>query len=143
MLDQAIAVDDASKGTLQLFDEKTNALYIIAHRGFSDQFLEHFKVVKPFDGSSCGRAIGMGTPVIISDFSQDLAFQSHLDVVANEGIAAAASIPIFSDAKEKLGVVSIHFSEPKWAWNLIKLDKVVKDLALILSEIRHISGYEN
>ena len=136
LLTEAMRKDDADKCTLQIFDEKNDVLRIIAQSGFSEKFLEHFEIVKPFDGSSCGRAIGVGSPVIISDFSMDVAFAPHRSQAKKEGIAAVISVPILGDNNQKLGVLSTHFAEPKWTWNLDKINSVVYKLAPILSSLR-------
>ena len=136
LLTEAMENDDADKCTLQIFDEKNDVLRIIAQSGFSEEFLEHFALVKPFDGSSCGRAIGVGSPVIISDFSRDVAFAPHRSQAIKEGIAAVISVPIFSEDTQKLGVLSTHFAEPKWTWNLAKINNIVYQLAPILSDLK-------
>lgn len=142
LLSEAMACDDAVKCTFQIYDERVDGLRIIAHSGFSQKFLDHFKLVKSFDGSSCGRAIGIGSPILISDFSKDIAFDSNLALAVEEGISAVASFPMYDPAHEKLGVVSIHYAEPKWTWNLSKMDKVLKELTSVLEEIRQ-SQYQN
>ena len=136
LLTEAMKKDHADKCTLQIFDEKNDVLRIIAQSGFSEEFIEHFKMVKPFDGSSCGRAIGIGSPVIISDFIMDVAFAPHRSQAKKEGIAAVISVPIFGDNNQKLGVLSTHFAEPKWTWNLDKTNTVVSKLAPILSSLK-------
>jgi GAF domain-containing protein len=136
LLIEAMKKDDADKCTLQIYDKKNDVLRIIAQSGFSEEFLEHFETVRPFDGSSCGRALGVGSPIIISDFAKDIAFAPHRQQAKKEGISAVISVPIFGDNNQKLGVLSTHFAEPKWTWNLDKINTVVYKLAPILSLLR-------
>ncbi len=48
----------------------------------------HFKVVKAFDSSACGRASGTGASVIITDITNDIAFIPHKRIVESAGFRA-------------------------------------------------------
>src|SRR5690242_13897360 len=85
LLRMAVATDHADKCTFQVFDERQNVLRLIAYEGFESEFIEHFKEVKPFDGSSCGRAIGIGTTIVVGDVTKDVAFIPHLKIIETAG----------------------------------------------------------
>src|SRR5690242_20225756 len=66
ILDAAIAIGGADKGTLQLFDPATNELTISAHRGFDPSFLTFFARVRD-DPSASWAAMRWKKQVIIED----------------------------------------------------------------------------
>src|SRR6185503_15422311 len=107
----------AIKGTLQRYCKKDDRLEIVASEGFDSEFLRHFKNVKPFDSSCCGRAFGVGSIIIISDVEHDTSFRPNLSVARNAGFRAVKSVPIFDTKGRKVGVLSTQFKEPKWDWN--------------------------
>jgi len=132
----AVTAERADKCTFQVFDELKDVLYLIAYKGFTLEFLEHFREVKSFDGSSCGRAIGIGTTVVVSDVTKDVAFLPHLKIIRAAGYRAVKSVPIFGNDHTKLGVFSTHFVKAKPLWNLHLLDNICGEMASVLSEIR-------
>lgn len=135
LLNKVMEIEGANKCTLQFFDNKKEILYLIAQKGFSQDFEEHFKEVKPFDGSSCGRAIGVGIPIVVNDTMLDIAFLPHLEIIKKEGYRAVKSQPIIDEAGKKVGVVSTHFDEPKWSWDNDSLDGVISELGIVLSRL--------
>lgn len=112
MLDRAIELRHADKGTLQIYDHRADHLLIVSHRGFSNEFLTHFKHVKRFDSSSCGRAAGTGIVVNINDVTKDVAFRSHADTALEDEIKAVQSIPLHY-AGMLVGVLSVHYKETR------------------------------
>lgn len=132
LLQKAIKAEHASKGTLQRYRKDKNDLIVIASEGFSDQFLEHFKIVKPFDTSSCGRAFGMGIPIWIDDVEQDLAFRPNLEIAKIESFRAVKSIPIFTGKGEKVGVISTHYKESRWRWEFDNLKEILSEFAALM-----------
>ena len=136
LLAEAMKCDEADKGNLQFYNENEKLLRIIAYSGFSEKFLHHFAAVKPFDSSVCGRAVSAGRAVFISDVFQDLGFEPHKEIAKEEGFAAVLSLPIFDDERMPLGVLSLHYMEPKWTWNLNRLDNVIKEVCHSLHELR-------
>ena len=66
LLEKAIALDDANMGDLQVYDESTEILHLIAQKGFDDDFINYFKEVKAFSSATCGRAIGIGASALVS-----------------------------------------------------------------------------
>lgn len=132
ILQRAIVLDKASFGNIQLYDSKTGTLHIIAQQGFNRDFLDHFKVVNAFDSSACGRASGIGSPVIIIDVMLDIAFIPHRHIARSAGFRSVKSVPIISTPKKLLGVISTHFTNPKWDWEMNTLDEVIPELVKLL-----------
>ncbi len=70
--------------------------------------------------------------MIIIDVMLDIAFIPHRDIARSAGFRSVKSVPIFSKPKNLLGVISTHFTNPKWDWEMNKLDEVIGELAELL-----------
>ena len=88
MLDGIIELQTADFGAVQLYDEATGTLKIVAHRGLDQKFLDHFETVDAKDSSACGLALRSGTRVIIEDVNVDPDFDPHRDIAASTGFRA-------------------------------------------------------
>jgi PAS domain S-box-containing protein len=111
VLDATMALLNAQYGNVQLYNPKTKALEIVAQRGFSQDFLDHFSTVDG-DEAACGRAISLGQRVVIEDVLTDPAFAPHRAIAASVGFRAVQSTPMLSRSGEPLGMISTHFREP-------------------------------
>lgn len=112
MLDATMALQRADLGNVQLRDPATGVLEIVAHRGFSAAFLEHFARVDSSDESACGRAVRKGERVIIEDVEKDGGYAPHRGVAAAEGYRAVQATPIRGRDGQAIGMLSTHFREP-------------------------------
>jgi hypothetical protein len=119
LLRKAIDLEGGFKGLLQRYDTRTKSLKVIAHVGFGGKFLSMFETVKAFDPSACGRALGIGTTVLIKDVNYEKAFAPFIEIVRTEQFVSVKAIPVFSDGKEIIGVLSIHFRTPAHEENSI------------------------
>ena len=111
ILDATIVLQNADFGNIQLYNPKTLALEIAAHRGFRQDFLDHFASVQD-DGAACGRAMSRRERIIIEDVLIDPAFEPHRAIAASAGFRAVQSTPLFSRSGEPLGMISTHFRKP-------------------------------
>jgi putative methionine-R-sulfoxide reductase with GAF domain len=112
-LQQMITIEKSQMGNIQRFDPIKQELRIIVHQGFKQDFLEHFRVVKAFDTSACGRAIAKGDTVFIDDVNTEKSFIAHRAIAASAGFRAVKSVPIISPTGSYLGVISTHYRDPK------------------------------
>lgn len=112
-IDDAMRLNQAQFGNLQIFDETSGSLIILAQRNFRNPFLNHFAIVKPGDGSACGRASVDSNRLVIEDIALDPAFESHLRVAIEAGFRAVQSTPLRDGSGRLLGVLSTHFSNPR------------------------------
>lgn len=117
ILEEAIHLDKADMGLIQLFDLKKEILRVIAQKGFKKDFLELFKTVRAFDPSAYGRALGLRSPITISDVTLDIALAPFIKIIRAAGFRAVKSIPVITKCNELIGVISTHFKEPKWQWD--------------------------
>ena len=110
VLDATMALLNADFGNIQLFNPKSNALKIVAQRGFRQDFLDYFNSA-PQVTASCGTALLRRERVVVEDVLTDPSFAPHLQAVAAAGYRAVQSTPLFSRSGEPLGMISTHFRE--------------------------------
>jgi two-component sensor histidine kinase/putative methionine-R-sulfoxide reductase with GAF domain len=113
ILDVAIAITDAKKGTIQLYDLDSGALILAAQHGFHHFFLQYFKEVRN-DGSSCAMAMRSREQVLVEDVESSQIFAGHpsRNVLLTEEVRAVISTPLTSSTGVLLGVISVHFERP-------------------------------
>lgn len=130
----AVKADGAEMGTIRNYESVDNELVIVSHYGFPPEYISYFMAAKPFDHSSCGRAFGIGSTILISDIEHDLAFKKQLKIIRTlrADYRAVKSMPIMSLSGRKLGVVSTYFKTPKWDWQLDSLDRILPEMADLL-----------
>ena len=132
ILEKAIRLDGVDMGNIQLFNSVDNTLQIASQIGFTDEVLIHFKIVKRFDTTACGRAAGIGRTVIINDVMQDIGFTQHRDIIKAAGFRSVKSVPIINVNGKLLGIISTHCISPKTNWEMNKIDCVVTELAELI-----------
>jgi len=111
VLNATIALQNADYGNIQLYNQETKRLEIVAHRGFQRNFLDYFSSVNE-TGAACGRALQRRDRVIIEDVLADPDFEPHRQIAASAGFRAVQSTPLFNRSGEPLGVISTHFRRP-------------------------------
>jgi PAS domain S-box-containing protein len=113
ILDVAIEITRADKGSIQLVDATTGALTIATHSGFKRPFLEFFANAKNV-ASACGAAIKSLERVIIEDVNESELFAGtpSLQVLREAGVRAVQSTPLVSSGGKILGIISTHFDTP-------------------------------
>lgn len=113
MLDAIIELQSADFGDVQLYDDATGTLKIVAHRGLGQGFLDYFTIVDAKDTSACGMALRSGTHIIIEDVNSDPAFEPHRGIAASTGFRSVQSTPLFDQNSGKpVGMLSTHFRKP-------------------------------
>ena len=74
ILEAAIALTDADKGNLQLFDPSQGKLQIVAHKNFDLPFLKFFEYVDAGEATACGAAMAQMERVIVEDITDSPIF---------------------------------------------------------------------
>jgi GAF domain-containing protein len=110
-LDGAITFLAADFGTIQLAHPLTKVLRLVSQRGFGDEFVSHFAVVRD-ELAVCGRAARTGKPTVVADVEADAGFGPHRAIAAASGFRAVLSVPLIDGAGELRGVLSTHFRRP-------------------------------
>ncbi len=113
ILEVAVAIADAKKGNIQLYDLDSDTLILTAQRGFHDFFLKYFDEVRS-DGSVCAMAMQSREQVIVEDVRTSEIFVAHpsQNVLLTENVRAVISTPLTSSTGVLLGMISVHFDEP-------------------------------
>jgi PAS domain S-box-containing protein len=108
LVEAAITLTAADAGTIQLFDEETQDLVLLATRGFEKQFTDHFLRVKSGSSTSCGRALANKQRTFV-DFDApedpDGCLRRHLEA----GYLSAQSTPLLNRAGKPVGMLSTHW----------------------------------
>ena len=113
ILDAAMALHGADFGNVQLHDPVRRTLRLVAQRGFTAPFLEHFAEVDRTDASACARALARGERVEIADVEEDPDYAPSLDAARQAGYRGVQSTPLYTRAGEPLGMLSTHFRAPR------------------------------
>ena len=99
---------------MQIFDEASHSLKIVAQHGFHEKFLNYFANVDDHFAASCGAAMATNEQVIVDDILTDKIFvdQPAQKVLLEAEVRAVISTPLRSSKGNLLGVISTHFSRP-------------------------------
>ena len=110
----AIAISGADKGNLQLFDETSRSLRIVAQQGFQEEFLKFFESVDDHAAASCGTAMVSSEQVVVDDVLTSKIFvgQPAQKVLLDAEVRAVMSTPLRSSKGNLLGIISTHYSKP-------------------------------
>ncbi|HEU4343218.1 MAG TPA: PAS domain S-box protein [Candidatus Binatia bacterium] len=113
LLEAAIAITRANKGSIQLFDASSGALILMAHRGFEEPFLSFFTKVRD-EAPACRAAMQAGERVMVEDVTRSPIFAGRpaLDVLLTAGVRAVQATPLLDNSGRLLGMISTHFDEP-------------------------------
>ena len=109
ILDEAIRADGAARGNVQLYDATLGGLRIVAQRGFDEEFLHLFSLVRSDEPSVCSRALRCRERVVVSDVESDPFFAPYQSMARRAGFRAVQSTPILGAAGDVLGMLSTHF----------------------------------
>lgn len=106
----AIALTRADAGTVQILDEETQDLLLLATQGFGQSMVDHFYRVNASSNTSCGIALTKGDRTFV-DFdvpeSEDPDGSCRLHVEA--GLLSAQSTPLVTRSGKTIGMVSTHW----------------------------------
>ena len=113
VLAATMALQRADFGCIQLFDDKTVTLKLVAHRGVGPDFLEHFKTVDASDTSAWVRALKTGERIVVEDVTTDPGYAAHRAVAAAIEFRGHLSTPLFERGTSKpIGMLSTFFRLP-------------------------------
>ncbi len=110
VLDAALTIARASKGTLQLADGR--ALRLCGSRGFDAPFLSFFDLVYG-DECACGSAFASGSELVIPDVvtSDTFVGKASLQVVLDAGVRSVACLPVIASSG-LTAIISVHRPTP-------------------------------
>jgi signal transduction histidine kinase len=108
VLTAAMELLKADKGMIQLYDQQSHRLVMMAQVGFSEEFVRWFHQM-PAGGSFCEAAFERKQRVIIDDIAKSPAFASLADMFTHNQVVAVQSTPLFNMERKVIGVLSTCF----------------------------------
>ncbi len=110
ILAAAIELTGADAGTIQILDESTQDLCIIASQGIPLNLSEHFARVDVSSDTSCGIALCSGSRTFVDfDVPQHLDPHGSMRLHVEAGLLSAQSTPLISRTGKPIGMVSTHW----------------------------------
>ena len=106
----AIALTQADAGTVQILDETTQDLVLLAKQGFKRSVIEHFHRVNASSHTSCGIALRSGVRSFIDfDVPESEDPDGSMRIHVEGGLLSAQSTPLISRSGKPIGMVSTHW----------------------------------
>lgn len=111
ILTAVIRLMQADAGTVQIFDEKTQELILLATEGFDQKMTDRFFRVNAHSSTSCGVALASGERTFL-DFDDpeikdpDGSMRMHIEA----GYLSAQSTPLIARSGKPIGMLSTHWS---------------------------------
>ncbi len=112
VLQEALHATRADFGNVQLYNPRSRALEIAVHRGFQQNFLDHFREVHLDSGSACARAMQTGVRTIVEDVESEESYALHRAIAAEAGLRAVQSTPLKGRSGNVIGVLSTYYRQP-------------------------------
>jgi two-component system CheB/CheR fusion protein len=108
----AISITNADAGTVQILDEKTKELMLLATRGFSKETMQHFARIDAGSNTSCGAALARGERSFVDFDDPDAADEDgSLKMHVQEGYLSAQSTPLTTRSGKTIGMISTHWKK--------------------------------
>jgi GAF domain-containing protein/DNA-binding NarL/FixJ family response regulator len=106
----AIALTRADAGSIQILDEATQELVMLANQGVGQKLTEHFHRVNAGSNTPCGMALRTGTRTFV-DFDVPESEDPHgsMRLHREEGYLSAQSTPLIARSGKAIGMVSTHW----------------------------------
>jgi signal transduction histidine kinase/PAS domain-containing protein len=106
----AIALTRADAGTVQILDEATQDLLLLATQGFERDLTDHFYRVNASSNTSCGRALVTGDRTFIDfDVPESEDPDGSMRIHVEAGYLSAQSTPLIARSGKAIGMVSTHW----------------------------------
>ncbi len=138
VLEAALVVTRAPKGTLQVYDAGAESLLLVAQRGFARPFVDRFSVVRDGDQTSCREALAQHRRVVVEDMRRSPIFAGApgMPLIEAEGLRAVQSTPMLSRRGVLRGVFSTYWTEPHRPdeSTLLTLDLIARQAADLIEQ---------
>jgi len=137
IMDTAVTVANAPKGTLQLLEG--DSLRLVAHCGHRQPFLEFFAAAEN-RASVCGEATKQGDRVIVPDVEKSTLFAGtdSLGVLRDAGVRSVQSTPIIARSGKLLGILTTQWNIPHQPdeHDLWRIDLLVRQAADLIESAK-------
>jgi PAS domain S-box-containing protein len=112
ILDSSMEIVAATMGDVQIYDAPSHTMKILAHRGFTQEYIDRLQELPLDHESPCGRAMASGSRVVVEDM-RDYSRSAHVRALATQaGYGGMQCTPLVSRTGELLGIVSTQFPKP-------------------------------
>ncbi|HEY9908265.1 MAG TPA: ATP-binding protein, partial [Thermosynechococcaceae cyanobacterium] len=112
ILSTAIDLTQANAGTVQIFDEATQELVLLANQGFEQNMTEHFYRMSARSNTSCGIALRNRDRAFVGfDVPKSEDPYGTLRMHVEAGYFSGQSTPLITRAGKIIGMVSTHWRE--------------------------------
>lgn len=114
ILDAGIDITAADFGNIQILDQTTSELKMMAQRGFDSEFVKFFETIHCGENCACGMAFRNRKRVIVEDVATDPIFgdAEARKVMLRANARACQSTPLCSQTGEPLGILNTHYCRP-------------------------------
>jgi PAS domain S-box-containing protein len=113
VLDAAMELQGADLGVVQLYDEVTETLKIVAHRGFDQDFVDRFETVNANDTWAGSQALRAGGRIVIGDVQTHAEDARHLGTGPAIGYRSVQATPLLDrNSGKPIGILSTLFRAP-------------------------------
>ncbi|MGI2909106.1 ATP-binding protein [Tolypothrix sp. VBCCA 56010] len=110
ILTVAMALTQASAGTVQILDQATQELIILANQGFEQTITDHFYRVNASSNTPCGQALFRGDRTFVDfDVPESEDPDGSLRILLEAGYLSAQSTPLITRSGKLLGMFSTHW----------------------------------
>lgn len=110
ILAAAIALTRANAGSIQILDEATQELVLIATQGSTPEMIERFHRVDASSNTSCGRALVTGDRTFVDfDVPQSEDPDGSMRMHVEAGYISAQSTPLIARSGKPIGMISTHW----------------------------------
>ena len=108
ILNEARAIAHAEYGTVQIYNPQLGGFEIAAQYGFDPSTLQYFRLVRPGDACTCGRALQLAQRIVVLDVTTELFFQPSVAIALQAGFRSAQTTPILGNQNNVIGALSTH-----------------------------------
>lgn len=142
IVETAVIITNADMGNIQIYDERSSSLSIVAHSGFQQPFLDFFRTVdvQQDQGASCGVAMSLKQRIIVEDVTQSPIFAGtpSLAVMLEAGARACQSTPLYSCNGRLVGMLNTHYHTPCYPeeYDFKLLDLLARQCADIIERVQ-------
>ncbi|MCB0168739.1 MAG: PAS domain S-box protein [Anaerolineae bacterium] len=139
VVDVAIAISGADFGNIQMLNQTSGDLQIVAHRGFPSSWIAFWNSVTKGKGV-CGTALELGERIIVEDVEQSPLFLGTpaLDIQRQADVRAVQSTPLVSRSGKTVGMFSTHYRTPTRPDHRVlrMLDLLARQAADIIEQVQ-------
>lgn len=111
LLETAIALMQSDFASIQLYDQQTEQLILLASKNFHPKSQKFWQTVFAGSGSTCGEALRSGSRIMVADVEESHFMKGTEDLNSYRisGIRAVQSTPLISRDGKFVGMISTHW----------------------------------